>query len=219
MERTAMQEADRPVSDSEHRDESLPLPPEARPFPSIERTIVEAVRRRESEALGQFFEHYFDRVFGLAFRLLGSRTAAEDATQEIFFKVHRAAHRIDPERDPAPWLITITLNTCRSYWRSATHRMSRRAVTIDSSPEPGPEIADPQRNPEEEFAAQQRERIVQEAILDLPETLREVVLLRDYQGLDHREIATVLQIGHDAVRKRYSRALAELGRLLQERIP
>ena len=74
------------------------------------------------------------------------------------------------------------------------------------------------RNPEETHAAGLRERRVQEAILDLPETLREVVLLRDYEGLDHKEIAEILEIGHDAVRKRYSRALAELGRLLRGRL-
>src|SRR5262249_28767345 len=70
--------------------------------------LLERVRARDPEALGQFYDRYLDLVFGLASRLLGDRTLAEDATSEVFLKVHRAADRLDPTRDPAPWLATIT---------------------------------------------------------------------------------------------------------------
>ena len=65
------------------------------------------VRRREPEALAAFFEQHFDRVYALVHRLLGDRHSAQDATQEVFLKVHRAAHTLDPERDPEPWVTTI----------------------------------------------------------------------------------------------------------------
>jgi RNA polymerase sigma-70 factor (ECF subfamily) len=191
---------------------------EDRSFPPIDRSIVERVRRREREALGQFFEHYFDRVFGLALRLLGQRMAAQDATQEVFFKALRASEQLDPERDPAPWLITITLNTCRSFWRSSTHRMAKRSVPLGPGTDPHLEIPDASRNPAELAAASEREMIVQEAIQTLHEKSREVIILRDYQGLDHKEISRILGMTQDAVRKRYSRALAELARLLKGRV-
>ena len=59
---------------------------------------------------------------------------------------------------------------------------------------------------------------MREAIARLPEASRTVVLLYDYEGLNHQEIADVLNVNHAAVRKRYSRALAELGRLLREKL-
>lgn len=191
---------------------------EGRSFPLIDREIVEGVCRREPEALGRFFEHYFDRIFGLAYHLLGERASAEDATQEVFFKVLRAADQLDPMRDPAPWLITITLNTCRSYWRSAHYRMTRRSISLGTGPEPATEIPDDSRNPAEEVAITRRQQIVQEAIRSLPEKLRVVILLRDYQGLDHKQIAMIMDLNHDAVRKRYSRALVELARLLEGKV-
>ena len=88
---------------------------------------LEGVRRRDPAALEAFFEAYFDRVFSIVARLLGNRAAAEDATQEVFLKIHRAAHTIDPARDPGPWVATIATNVCRDVWRSSPYRMGRRS--------------------------------------------------------------------------------------------
>ena len=70
-------------------------PPAAAPLDSA---LIERVRTREPEAMGQFYDRYLDLVFGLAWRLLGDRTLAEDVTSEVFLKVHRAADRLDPAR-------------------------------------------------------------------------------------------------------------------------
>jgi RNA polymerase sigma-70 factor (ECF subfamily) len=174
------------------------------------------VRARDPEALGAFYERYFDRVYGLAYRLLGDRAAAEDAAQDVFLKMHRAADRIDPDRDPEPWLLTITTNVCRDLWRSGAHRMSRRSTSIDEDPVTGGmALPSPGKSPEGELLASERERLTQEAITRLPENLREAVILREYQGLGYDEIARMLGINEAAARKRYSRALAELGRHLK----
>lgn len=184
----------------------------------LERQILEGVRRRDPEALVRFFEYYFDRIYGLAYRMLNDRTQAEDVTQEVYYRIHRAADRLDPDRDPTPWVTTLTLNFCRSIWRSSRHRADRKTVTLD---DPDRVPIQPQAktpDPAEALLAAERERVVSQVVRELPETLREVVLLRDYQGMDHQSIAEALGLGHDAVRKRYSRALAELGRMLKERL-
>ena len=64
----------------------------------------------------------------------------------------------------------------------------------------------------------ERERAVQEAIHDLPEQLRVAILLHDYEGLGHEEIANMTGITHSAARKRYSRGLSELARKLRSRL-
>src|SRR5262249_30133114 len=171
---------------------------------------VERVRARDPEALGAFFERYFDRVYGLVFHLLGERAAAEDATQEVFLKVHRAAAQLDPGRDPAPWLSTIAYNTCRDIWRSGAYRMSRRSASVEQDPEVTTKLVAGGDDPERALLSAERQRLVRDAIAQLPEPLRAVVLLYDYQGLSHQEIADVLRLNHAAARKRYSRALAAL---------
>ena len=190
-------------------------PPPGRPAP--DRAWLERVRAREPEALGQFYDRYLDLVFGLAWRLLGDRTLAEDAASEVFLKVHRAADRLDPARDPAPWLATITTNVCRDLWRSGQYRMSRRAADVHD-PAAAASLSSGRNDPEADTLASERERLVQEALMSLPESLRASIVLHDYQGLDHREVADVLHIAHDAARKRYSRALAALEQLLRGRL-
>lgn len=79
---------------------------------------LEGVRRREPAALEAFFERYFDRVYSIVARLLGNR----------------AAHTLDPGRDPGPWIATIATNVCRDFWRSSPHRMARRSASIEDTP-------------------------------------------------------------------------------------
>ncbi len=99
--------------------------------PALPRELLERVRSRDPDALAEFFERYFDQVYGLVRHLLGDRTAAEDITQEVFLKVHRAASQLDPSRDPAPWLWAIAANACRDVWRSGAYRMGRRSASIE----------------------------------------------------------------------------------------
>ena len=194
-------------ADAPPRDFGAPLDP---------RTLA-GVRERQPEALAAFFERYFDQVFSLSFRLLGERSAAEDLTQDVFLKIHRAAHQLDPSRDPTPWVVAITYNACRDLWRSRAHRMGRRTVSIDDE-DTGLAATLPQRadGPEQNVLRGERERLVQQAIAELPETLRAAIVLHDYQGLDHQEIAELTGVNHAAARKRYSRALAALGKLLED---
>ena len=179
------------------------------------RAVLLRVRKREPAALEAFFEAYFDRVHGFVRRWVGDPTLAEDVTQDVFLKVHRAADRLDPERDPMPWLMTIAHNACRDLWRSGAYRLSRKARSIEGSP--GLEQSLPERRtPETEAVESERERLVQAAILQLPESLRAPLLMHDYEGMGHEQIAAALSIQYAAARKRYSRALAALAEKLRE---
>jgi len=189
------------------------VPPGRVPPPPREE--LERVRMRDRDALGRFFDRYFDQVFGLVLRLLGDRTAAEDVTQEVFFKVHRAAHQMDPARDPGPWLATIATNACRDVWRSGAYRLDRRSASLNDDPQLAETLGTRADDPERGAIARERERLVQDAIRALPEPLRMTILLHDYQGLSHPQIAELLGVEHAAARKRYSRALSALARRLK----
>jgi RNA polymerase sigma-70 factor, ECF subfamily len=177
--------------------------------------LLERVRARDPEALGVFFDRYFDQVFGLVLRLLGDRTAAEDVTQEVFLKVHRAAHQMDAARDPAPWLAAIATNACRDVWRSGAWRLGRRTASLDDDPALAGTLGSRAGDPERLAVARERERLVQQAIAALPEPLRITIVLHDYQGLSHQDIAAITGVEHAAARKRYSRALAALAKRLR----
>jgi len=175
-----------------------------------------AVRARDPGALGRLFGCYFDRVYGLVYRLVGERGAAEDLTQEVFLKVYRAAHQLDPLRDPGPWLTAIAYNACRDFWRSSAYRMRARSGSIEADPALAARLTRGTNDPERDLLAEERRELVLRAIQRLPEPLRVAVVLYEYEGLSHEQIARMTGINHAAARKRYSRALETLGRMLRE---
>ena len=178
---------------------------------------MEAVRRRDPEALGAFFDEHFDRLFALVHRMLGNRAAAEDAIQEVFLKVHRGAPTLDPRRDPGPWLTAIAVNVCRDRWRSGAGRLERASSSIEGNPGLGESLTHGTHDPERDLLAAERVSVVQEAIRSLREPHREVLVLREYEGLGYDQIAEIVGANETAVRKRYSRALEELGEILKDK--
>ncbi|NOT33340.1 MAG: RNA polymerase sigma factor [Candidatus Eisenbacteria bacterium] len=174
---------------------------------------------RDPVALERFCVRWLDRVYGLTYRLLGDRTLAEDVTQEVFLRVHRAAHTLDPERDPGPWIMTIAHNLCRDVWRSGAYRMGRASATLDDPHGVAAVLGGkPDDDPEYELLKRERERLVREALQELPESLRLAVVLHEWGGLGHEEIARRSGIEHAAQRKRYSRALVALAKQLREKL-
>jgi RNA polymerase sigma-70 factor (ECF subfamily) len=148
--------------------------------------------------------------------MLGNRAEAEDAIQEVFLKIHRGAPSLDPARDPGPWLVTIAANTCRDRWRSGTGRLERASSSFDESPGLRESVSDGRPGPERELLANERTRRVRQAIAKLKPESREVIVLREYEGLGYDQIAEILGVNEAAVRKRFSRALDELGRHVGE---
>lgn len=200
-------------------DSQAPEGPKGRRKSLVSRRTLEKVRVRDPQALSTLYEYYFERVYGLAFRLMGQQAAAEDVTQDVFYKVYRAADQLDPDRDPGPWLMTITYNVCRDAWRSRGYKLARRSQSLESTEGLLTVLPSGDPDPESVTLRHEREAMVQKAILDLPEPLRAVVLLRDYRGLAHEEIAEIVGASHEAVRKRYSRALARLAQSLKDVLP
>jgi len=177
---------------------------------------LERVRARDPEALGALFDAYIGRIFGLALRMTGDRSAAEDVTQETFLKVHRAAHQLDPDRDPGPWLLTIAANISRGRWRSRGGRQDQQTLSLDARPEAVAHVVAVGTDPEQDAQAADDKRRLDRALERLPEQMRLVVVLHDLQGLTHEEISAVTGDSPPAVRKRYSRALGKLRELIQD---
>jgi RNA polymerase sigma factor (sigma-70 family) len=181
----------------------------------LDRATLAGVRDGDPRALSVFFDYCFDRVYSLARRLTGDRTTAEDVTQDVFVKILQAARRLDPDRDPLPWVTVITYNVCRDRWRSRDHKVAQESVSIDDEQTGGRMVATPESDPETAVLNAEKTRVVEAALSRLPEESRTVVLLRDYCGMRHARIAEMTGDSEAAVRKRYSRALAQLAEELK----
>ncbi len=151
-------------------------------------------------------------VYNLAFRLSGNREEAADLTQEIFLRVYRYLGSFGGRSSLKTWIFRIAVNHCRdrlSRWHPPTQPIG------EETGEGVAVYADPARGPEELAVAADEKRRVEQALTCLPQVFREVVVLRDIEGLSYEEIAEVLGVRIGTVRSRIARGREQLRSLLE----
>jgi RNA polymerase sigma-70 factor (ECF subfamily) len=159
-------------------------------------------------AFDVLYRRYSRPVFGLALRRLGDRGRAEDAVQETFASIWRAARSYRPERGPgAPWLYAVARNAITDRGRA---RYEAPAEIPDS---PSPD-AGPAERAESGWTAWRIHRALEE----LNTNERSVIELAYWSGLSQSEIAEFLNIPLGTVKTRTRAALARLSVLLEEEL-
>jgi RNA polymerase sigma-70 factor (ECF subfamily) len=138
-------------------------------------------------------------VFAVAYRALGSRQLAEDATQQTFVNAWRAAGRFDPARDLRPWLAAIARRAAIDVHRREARRPTER-LDDAAADRPAAAVVDT------EFDVW----AVREAIDDLPPLEREVVRLHHLESLTQAEIGVRLGVPVGTVKSRSFRAHRQL---------
>ena len=179
-----------------------------------ELACLEAMKRGEPGCVGQFFDAWGDRLYGLALRLLGDPAAAEDVVQEAFLKLMAGAGRIEGRASLATWLYRVAYNAAMDRLR-----VQKREVPV---PEEGDEAAPPmpsllvdlRLSPEAMLRDTELRNALEAAIAALPTSLRAAFLLRDVEGLSTAEAAEALDLTEVNLKVRLHRARL----LLRERL-
>ena len=160
---------------------------------------------------------HLDAAYTLARYLIQEPSDVEDALQEAVLRAIRYIHTLRDDGDARAWLLTIVRRECYSAW---THRRGRMdTVSLDSvtgDEHARLQLVDGGESPED--AAERnsaREKIV-EAVDDLPERLREVIVLRELQQCSYEEIAMIVEVPIGTVMSRISRARTQLAASLRE---
>jgi RNA polymerase sigma-70 factor, ECF subfamily len=158
-------------------------------------------------------ERYRRRVFSFARSLLSNREEAEEVTQDVLVRLWRNQRRVDEER-LLGWLLRVTRNACYDLLRK------RRAVQLAAGPpaeaDEAAEVASGEPDPEARIQAADFRRSLQSALDEIGEPYRTVVLLREVQGLPHREIGETLGIPEATVRVHLHRGRQRLREQLRE---
>jgi len=149
---------------------------------------------------------YQARIFSLAFHYLGNTEEAKDAAQDIFLRIYRNIVQCQDAGMFLPWLIKISRNHCIDLIRRKAARPQTSNLPIDEIPE----IANPDLNPEEKWKAKSRRKLIHRALLQLSVLNREMVILKDIQGMKFEQIASLLNIPIGTAKSRSNRARLEL---------
>jgi len=159
-------------------------------------------------------------LYNLSFRLLGDRPEAEDAVQEAFLRAWRALPRFRGDASFRTWLTGIAINVCRNRLCSADARRRRATASlVRRDPETGLESAlplpDPAPDPETRTRAGETRAALGRALAALSAEHREVILLREVNGLEYGELAAVLGCALGTVKSRIARARGALREALE----
>ncbi len=167
--------------------------------------LVERCRHGDQLAWEALVRQFQGRVYGLSYHYLRDAEEARDATQEVFIRVYRRLDTFTGEGF-LPWLLQLSRNCCVDRLR----RLKARPPLTDLPCESGPALPDSRPGPEEAWLTDSRKRLVHRARGEMSENNREMILLKEIQGLNFREISEMLGLPIGTVKSRSNRARLEL---------
>ena len=186
--------------------------------------LVADLKAGSEEAFAVLIAQYHQPLYSLIARSLNDPADAADITQEVFIKVFRSIRSFHGGSSLRTWLYRIALHEAsnqRRWWS----RHKKQEITIDSSFESDPDaenshlslaatLADRADSPFDHAAqAEVRER-VEDALRQIPESFRTVVILREIEGFAYEEIAEILNVNLGTVKSRLTRGRAALRTIL-----
>jgi len=170
--------------------------------------LLERFLAGHEAAFALLVKRHEDRIFSLAWQMMGSRTDALDASQETFIAAFRKASSFRGDSAFGTWLYQVGINTCRDLLR----KKKRLPVPHEELPEP------PSPGPGPENAAALRVDLAR-ALAGLPEDYRTAVSLHDLGGVPYGEIAAVTGVPVGTVKSRISRGRRLLAQRLEHPSP
>ena len=184
--------------------------------------VVARARGGDADACREILAAFERPVFQTVYRLVGGRypNDVEDIAQEIFLKVFRALDRFEPGRGVkfSTWVYTFVKNHCFDVLkkrRISTVALEDRFAPGDDGPADAP---GPSHEPAEYAIGDELSRIVAAAVAELPEDQRLTFVLREYEGLDYREIAAISACSEGTVKSRLHRAKEALRHALRTHV-
>jgi len=192
--------------------------PGAAPALGAETGLLERLRRGDEEACEVLVRTHSGRLLSVARRYLRCEEDARDAVQEGFVAAFRSIGRFEGGSSLSTWLHRIVINACLMKLRSSRRRPETSIEELlPKFDESGHRVAEPEEwreSAENALDRSQTRRRVREAIAQLPEHYRSVLMLRDIEELSTSEAARILNLTENAVKIRLHRARQALRTLL-----
>ncbi len=175
--------------------------------------LVALTVKGDVSAFNEIVARWEGRLYSFVYRYLGDPEEAKDITQESFVRAYSHLEGFRGQSKFSSWLYQIALNLCRSKLR---RHQAHPTVSIDGREEDNPlwALPDQRSTPAEYTLEQERAVAVREALAQLPEAQRTVIILKEYNGLKFREIAEILGTPESTVKSRLYHGLENLAQAL-----
>ena len=183
--------------------------------------LIAQAREGDRHAQGKLVQVWYKRIYNFSYKFFYDHDLAMEVAQRTFISMHRNIGYLQDAARFRSWLYTIAVNFCREELR---RKKNTRAVSLDDI-RPGEseesqrwEVASGRReNPERSLHLTDLSDLLQDCLMRLSEEQREVVIMKEYEGLKFREIAEALNISENTVKSRMYYGLEALKRILEKK--
>lgn len=183
--------------------------------------LITRAREGDKNAQGKLVQLWYKRIYNFAYKFFFDHDLAMEVSQKTFISMYRNIEGLQEVTRFRSWLYTIAVNYCREELRK---RKASRAVSLhelkpgEGETSYGWEVSgNKQENPERQLRQSELSELLQQCLLELSEEQREVVIMKEYEGLKFREIAEALQISENTVKSRMYYGLDGLKKILERR--
>ena len=187
--------------------------------PAHDSWFVEKLRAGDADAFDRLVAERTADIYALLLRLTHDTEEARDLAQDTFLQAFRSIASFRGDADLKTWLYRIAVNQARNRRRWWHRRRREQTFSLDAPDDEnstlGARLQDENyETPEAGVLRREREAHLMRALSALTRDAREVVVLRDIEGLSYEEVASTLDVSVGTVKSRLSRARAELRRRL-----
>lgn len=173
--------------------------------------IVQRVLEGDTNAFEELVLEYEKKVYNVALRMLNNSEDAADMTQEAFIKAYNSLQSFRGDSKFSVWLYRIVSNVCLDFLRSKNRRPTvSLSVEDDDGEDAQLDVADESQSPELLLDRKLTRDSVRRGLDSLPPDYRQILLLREIQGLSYDEIAQALSLEVGTVKSRIFRARKRL---------
>lgn len=173
--------------------------------------LIQRCRRGDALAWEALVREYHGRVLAVTRHYLRNADEARDVAQEIFIRVYERLDSFRGDETFVPWMLRLARNCCIDRIRRNKVRTPEFAVPIEDDPS----IASDAQGPDELAHQSERQEMLYRALDKMTATSREMILMKEIQGLKIEEISLMLEVPVGTVKSRSNRARTELARRIR----
>lgn len=178
-----------------------------------ERGWLDAAIRGDREAFGALVSRYAERIYNVAYRMVGEEADAHDLAQDTFVSAFKALSTFRADARFSTWLYRIAVNKCKDWLRT---RGRFEQPKEDSEDGPCHEGLISTSTPERVLSQKEVAHLLQEAIQRVPPLYREAFVLKHVEGFGYEEMSEMLGVHRDTLKMRVYKARVQLCRELDE---
>jgi RNA polymerase sigma-70 factor (ECF subfamily) len=171
--------------------------------------LVNLILKGKVHIFSMIVQRYERPVYNLMYRYCRSEQEAADLSQDVFLRVYNRLSSFDGRKKFFPWLYAVAVNRARDWQRSNFRKRQKLAELCWYDP-----VTDTVSQQEKWLLGQEEIRILYEALDDLPDITREMVLLRYQKELPISDLAYIFKLSESAVKMRIARAIVRLRSVL-----